>query len=49
MWKNYNFSDKGDFKELSDQVNWFVIENRHCKAKGPFLKESSNKSFLKKC
>ena len=41
-------TDKGNFKELTDQVKRFVIENGHCKPKGPFLKDSDNRSFLEK-
>jgi hypothetical protein len=41
-------TDKGNFKELNDQVKRFVIENGHCKPKGPFLKDSDNRSFLEK-
>ncbi|KAL4720889.1 hypothetical protein ACJJTC_002931 [Scirpophaga incertulas] len=29
-------TDKGNFEELNDQVKRFVIENGHCKPKGPF-------------
>ncbi|GBP04903.1 Zinc finger MYM-type protein 1 [Eumeta japonica] len=41
-------TDKGNLKELTDQVKRFVIENGHCKPKGPFLKDSDNRSFLEK-
>ncbi|XP_049310255.1 uncharacterized protein LOC125778068 [Bactrocera dorsalis] len=41
-------TDKGNFKELNDQVKRFVIENGHCKPKGPFLRDSNNRSFLDK-
>lgn len=41
-------TDKGNFKELNDQVKRFVIENGHCKPKGPFLKDSDNRYFLEK-
>ncbi|GBP83442.1 Zinc finger MYM-type protein 5 [Eumeta japonica] len=41
-------TDMGNFKELTDQVKRFVIENGHCKPKGPFLKDSDNRSFLEK-
>ncbi|XP_049306268.1 uncharacterized protein LOC125776757 [Bactrocera dorsalis] len=39
---------KDNFKELNDQVKRFVIENGHCKPKGPFLRDSYNRSFLDK-
>ena len=41
-------TDKGNFKELNHQVKRFVIENGHCKPKGPFLRDSNNRSFLDK-
>lgn len=41
-------TDKGNFKELNDQVKRFVIENGHCKPKGPFLKDIDNRPFLEK-
>ncbi|GBP49250.1 hypothetical protein EVAR_96558_1 [Eumeta japonica] len=41
-------TDKGNFKELTDQVKRFVIENGHCKFYGPFQKDSDNRSFLEK-
>ncbi|GBP07891.1 hypothetical protein EVAR_78055_1 [Eumeta japonica] len=37
-------TDKGNFKELTDQLKRFVIENGHCKPKG-LLKDSDNRSF----
>lgn len=39
-------TDKGNFKELNDQVKRFVIENGPCKPKGSFLRDSNKRSFL---
>ncbi|XP_026483029.1 zinc finger MYM-type protein 5-like [Ctenocephalides felis] len=41
-------TDKGNFIDLNDQVKRFIIENGHCRPKGPFLKNSDNRSFSEK-
>ncbi|GBP50612.1 hypothetical protein EVAR_28802_1 [Eumeta japonica] len=48
MASSPHVTDKSNFKELTDQVKRFVIENRHCKPKGLILKDSDNRSFLEK-
>lgn len=41
-------TDKGNFKELNDQVTRFVIENGQYRPKGPFLNDCGKRSFLEK-
>lgn len=36
-------TDKTDFKELNDQLKWFVSEKVHCKREGSFLKGRNNR------
>lgn len=43
-------TDRGHFKQpvLKEQIKRFIIENGHCRATGPFKKDTQGRSFSEK-
>lgn len=42
-------TDRANFKEVNNHVRRFVIENGHCKPKGPFDIDSNGKRSSERC